>query len=757
MKKLQKYIKWLSLGSVVVLTSTTISCNVNTSSRNIFEIPTSNKRPKTPNSHSNSTNSSTPENSNTQPNNYENNNSSNNNSNQINNNEHSNNEIVTPPVENNTETNDTSINNQTYFSTISHIHHNLTELENKYIEFKNSEFQPIKIEEENIKNIILNSKLPVNFYSHPKFKLNSNHITLDQFLNNEYQFKLLDTFTNKEVSSEQIKWYQQISYPKDEIFDAGNNNDKNTFILSNDGTIKWKDTRDFNNDREVEEKSARIWASYNGYLYSAVVSVYSKEKSKIIDNETKARKMAKKIVEDNKWKELPALEKLIKAYEWMTKEVKYDYGNRTGDLLRSQNAYSALIERKTVCTGYAKGFKMIMDELGIPCKFIEGDSNREESFISKHAWNLVQIDNEWYHVDTTSDRVERNEIKTDFNFFLNTNNDFVDTDTFYREFPNQGSRLRNLKFKNFVENEEDVLTLIDNNYDVNKKQITKLELSTNKKLFRTITNAFSKRGLEVKDSKITSRRMPNQSVVYFFNKQNVENTEINVTNIKNYNNQNAIKIEFDKQIDDLRAGNFNISNAFIKKVEQQGNSYILHLEHFSNFDKIQIKLNSIKRKDYKFNLNGKDKVEFTIEKQEKPRVSIKSLDNRTIKIISETNNLEYNFNNNSWKDVPKNYIITDATIGNLYIRHKKTDTKPNSDIQVIEINKADEIDKLVKLINHNMLIGLDYSMEYKKEKETNWNTVKKTTLKDLDKGTYWIRAKAFDSTLASDISKVEIR
>ncbi|XWT61481.1 hypothetical protein V2P23_01850 [Mycoplasma capricolum subsp. capricolum] len=103
MKKLQKYIKWLSLGSVVVLTSTTISCNVNTSSRNIFEIPTSNKRPKTPNSHSNSTNNSTPENSNTQPNNYENNNSSNNNSNQINNNEHSNNEAVTPYNGNNPE------------------------------------------------------------------------------------------------------------------------------------------------------------------------------------------------------------------------------------------------------------------------------------------------------------------------------------------------------------------------------------------------------------------------------------------------------------------------------------------------------------------------------------------------------------------------------------------------------------------------------------------------------------------------------
>nr|VZR75475.1 hypothetical protein MF5294_00504 [Mycoplasma feriruminatoris]VZR97812.1 hypothetical protein MF5293_00502 [Mycoplasma feriruminatoris] len=749
MKKLQSYLKLLSIGSVIVLAGTTISCsNINNSATRNFVIPTVNRRPNNSNSESNSNenkNNTTPEN--TQP--VNNDQSRNHNSS----NDYSHNEVIIP-------TDSNPNNGQAFYSSISYLNHNLTELENKYIDFGNKSFKEIKVNDNDIKDIILKNELSTNFYSHPQFKLNNEHIILDEFSNKEYKFKLLDNSTHQEVPGDQIKWYQRISYPNSEVLESNNNDNKGTFLLTNDGTVKWKDTRETNSDREIEEKSARLWASYKGYLYSAVVSVYSKERSKILDNENKAREAAKNIVEKEKWNELPTLEKLTKAYEWMTKNVEYDYGNRTGELLRGQNAYSALVERKTVCTGYAKGFKMIMDELGIPCKFIEGDSNREEAFISKHAWNLIQLDNEWYHVDTTSDRVERNKHKTNFNFFLNTNNDFVDTDTFYRDFTDPGTHLRNLKFKNFVENEEDVLALIDNNYDVDKEQVNKLELTGNIDLLKnTINKAFTKRNLEVKNYRLTSVKKPNQSITYFFNEQSTKNTNVKVTSIEKYNNENAIKLIFDKPVNDLKAGNFNINGAFIKKVEQnkEKNTYILYLEHFNKFGKTQVKLDSIKRKDYKFNLNGKNKVEFNIEKHKNPKVFIKSIDNETIKIVSDSNNLEYSFNTKSWKDVPSDSIINDATIGDLYIRHKQTKDKLESDIQVIKIGKFNEVNSKAKLINGNMLIGLDRTMEYKKEKDNNWTPITETVLKNLPKDTYLIRAKANETTLASDISKVEIR
>ncbi|WFQ92703.1 MAG6410 family transglutaminase-related lipoprotein [Mycoplasma feriruminatoris] len=757
MKKLQSYLKLLSIGSVIVLAGTTISCsNINNSATRNFVIPTVNRRPN--NNSSSESNSNEDSRNNTTPeNNQPVNNDQGTNHNNPGYNAHPNNNNILNPIDNNTS--DIFNNNQTYFSSISSLTQPLTQFENKYINFENRSFQPLETNENKAKDIILNSKLPTNFYSHPQYRLDQNHIILDEFINNEVKLKLIDSETKREVSNSDIKWYQKISYPEDKILEPNETRDKGTFILSDQGVVKWKDTKASNEENGPEEKSARLWASYKGYLYSVVVTVYSKEKSQSINNENEAKKMAKKIVEDNGWKKLPTLEKLTRAYEWMTKNVKYDYDFTTGPLLKNQNAHSALVNRHTVCTGYAKGLKLLLEELGIPCRFIEGSSDREARF-SKHAWNLVQLDNKWYHLDTTSDRVERkDQVDTEFKFFLNTNKDFMDDDTFDRNFSNPGSSLRNLKFKNFVDSEEDVVALIDNNWDPNTKQLKKLDLVTNGKNFITVTNAFDKRGLVVKDNgyRINTTIGPNKEVTYTFNEQKNEITEVGITNVQKETNENAIRIDFDRNISDLKAGNFNIKNALIKKVENRGTSYILYLHHFSTYGKVKVELDSIKRKDFKFNLNNKKTIEFDIQQQEKPNVSIQTLDNKTIKITSQLTNLEYNFNNNSWQDVPKDFILKDGIIGNLYIRFKETNTKPSSDIQTIKINKASDVDKTVKIVDNNMLIGVDKTMEYKKEEDKDWTPIKQTALKDLKKGNYLIRAKANETTLASDISKVEIR
>ncbi|QVK03145.1 MAG6410 family transglutaminase-related lipoprotein [Mycoplasma mycoides] len=762
MRKLQNYLKLLSLGSIVVLSMTTISCSINNSNtKNNPVIPTTNKNPNNnlnPNfeSDNNKNNNLAPDNEDFKPSNNDSNQGSNRNSangdNQINNN-YSNSETIAPIDNSGSDT----FNKQTYFSTISNLNHDLTSLENNYLEKVNKDFNEININENDIKNIILKNKMPINFYSHPKYKLENQSVTLDKFANSQAKLKLVDRDTNREIPSDQIKWYQQISYPEDMVITTNEDQSKATFLLSSDGTIKWKDTKE-EDGREVEEKSARLWANYKGYLYSAVIKVYSTEKSKILKDEDEAVKMAKKIVNDNGWKNLPVLEKLTKAYEWMTKNVKYDYDLTTGPILKNQNAHSALVNLQTVCTGYAKGLKLILEELGIPCKFMEGQSKRETSH-AKHAWNLVQLDNEWYHIDTTSDRTDN---ITKFNFFLNTNDDFLESDIFDNKFKDQGSRLRNLKFKNFVETEEDVLVLIDNNFNPTNNLVNKINMVVDRGNFSIVNNALKKRELDVHNWNYgtNTSASPNKSIIYAFNnysKQKVES--IKVKNVTQYNDKNAIKIELDKEIKDLKAGNFNISNALIRRIQQLENAktYILYLEHFSSFGEINVKLESIKRKGFKFELDKEYKIKFNIKKQEKPDIKIQSIDNNKIKISNETNNLEYSFNYNSWKDVPTDGILKDATIGKLYLRYKETEISPSSDIIVFEIQKASEVDKLVKIVNGNMLIGLDYSMEYKKENDKKWTSLSKTILRNLDKGTYWIRTKASGSTLASDILKVEIK
>ncbi|ADR23904.1 conserved domain protein [Mycoplasma leachii PG50] len=118
--------------------------------------------------------------------------------------------------------------------------------------------------------------------------------------------------------------------------------------------------------------------------------------------------------------------------------------------------------------------------------------------------------------------------------------------------------------------------------------------------FNIVNKALEERNLDVQNWSYgsISSGSPNKSIIYTFNNSNIkELTDVKINNIEQYDNKNAIKIEFDKEIKDLKAANFNIDNAIIKKVEQiqNGKTYILYLEHFSSFGEIEVKLKSIKR------------------------------------------------------------------------------------------------------------------------------------------------------------------
>ncbi|MDE6724528.1 MAG: hypothetical protein K2J79_02890, partial [Ruminiclostridium sp.] len=58
----------------------------------------------------------------------------------------------------------------------------------------------------------------------------------------------------------------------------------------------------------------------------------------------------------------------------------------------------------TVCAGYAKSFKILCDEYGIPCVYVSGNGINNSGQGEAHAWNYVQMnDGKWYAVDVTWD------------------------------------------------------------------------------------------------------------------------------------------------------------------------------------------------------------------------------------------------------------------------------------------------------------------------------------------------------------------
>lgn len=63
--------------------------------------------------------------------------------------------------------------------------------------------------------------------------------------------------------------------------------------------------------------------------------------------------------------------------------------------LNDQNAYSAIIEGKTVCAGYAKSYQDLLTRLGIKCWYITGFAREA------HAWNVLWLNGECVYTDVT--------------------------------------------------------------------------------------------------------------------------------------------------------------------------------------------------------------------------------------------------------------------------------------------------------------------------------------------------------------------
>lgn len=100
------------------------------------------------------------------------------------------------------------------------------------------------------------------------------------------------------------------------------------------------------------------------------------------------------------------------VHDALASAVTYDL---TADM--NQSAYSALVNGKSVCAGYARAYQYLLQQLGIPCYYCTGYSGGD------HAWNIVKLDDGYYNVDVTWD--DANTLRYDY--FNKTDADFAST------------------------------------------------------------------------------------------------------------------------------------------------------------------------------------------------------------------------------------------------------------------------------------------------------------------------------------------
>ena len=92
-------------------------------------------------------------------------------------------------------------------------------------------------------------------------------------------------------------------------------------------------------------------------------------------------------------------EKIRAVYDYICENVTYDNSHLGNISYKHQfTAYGALIQGTSVCQGYAVLLYRLALELGIDARLIPGVSHNQT-----HGWNIVKLDDLYYHLDSTWD------------------------------------------------------------------------------------------------------------------------------------------------------------------------------------------------------------------------------------------------------------------------------------------------------------------------------------------------------------------
>ena len=92
-------------------------------------------------------------------------------------------------------------------------------------------------------------------------------------------------------------------------------------------------------------------------------------------------------------KKLSQQEQVAYIYKWLVTYCTYNANSAY-----NQSIYSVFVRRNSVCTGYAKAAQYLFNLLGIESRLVFGRLHNDKED-GRHCWNLVRVDNEYYHFD----------------------------------------------------------------------------------------------------------------------------------------------------------------------------------------------------------------------------------------------------------------------------------------------------------------------------------------------------------------------
>ena len=99
-------------------------------------------------------------------------------------------------------------------------------------------------------------------------------------------------------------------------------------------------------------------------------------------------------------------EKEIKIHDWICQNISYD--NEGADrskpmrMIASHNIIGVFAHHRAQCEGIAKAVKVLLNAVDVKCIVVTGESVKNGKRVP-HAWNMVNIEGQPYHLDVTWD------------------------------------------------------------------------------------------------------------------------------------------------------------------------------------------------------------------------------------------------------------------------------------------------------------------------------------------------------------------
>jgi hypothetical protein len=141
-------------------------------------------------------------------------------------------------------------------------------------------------------------------------------------------------------------------------------------------------------------------------------------KDKIIsiraETDNKANEIIRNIIKPG----MSDYEKVLAIHDHVIKSSRYDRLNAEVDAVppEEHEAYGVLVKGIGVCDSYAKAVKLLLGKAGVQSIIVEGSKAEgvgQRLGDADHAWNIVKLDGEYYHLDATWDDVSEERDSTE--------------------------------------------------------------------------------------------------------------------------------------------------------------------------------------------------------------------------------------------------------------------------------------------------------------------------------------------------------